>query len=253
MSVPEGYKLYLDILPIEESYWENLLKLTPYTGETQISMTLDKGRHALLYMMYDEEGNLRRTGSSELIIAPLRFKDTMEEYGEWTEWKNISGCQYQFGGLINGSLNGDCLIRRNAEYPSLVNIRLLTSTDPLFNGVDRDIIIDLDTSLASIPRQNTGIQLDGYESVYVADSYTFLKSLYYITENKLYDDTLLGLHVIYEVSDGENLNSLEGIELLRLPAPISYILSEEYHSTPATMASEAASLKLNQNIKPTRK
>ena len=253
MSVPEGYKLYLDILPIEESYWENLLKLTPYTGETQISRTLDKGRHALLYMMYDEEGNLRRTGSSELIIAPLRFKDTMEEYGEWTEWKNISGCQYQFGGLINGSLNGDCLIRRNAEYPSLVNIRLLTSTDPLFNGVDRDIIIDLDTSLASIPRQDTGIQLDGYESVYVADSYTFLKSLYYITENKLYDDTLLGLHVIYEVSDGENLNSLEGTELLRLPAPISYILSEEYHSTPATMASEAASLKLNQNIKPTRK
>lgn len=132
MSVPEGYKLYLDILPIEESYWENLLKLTPYTGETQISRTIDKGRHALLYMMYDEEGNLRRTGSSELIIVPLRFKDTMEEYGEWTEWKNISGCQYQFGGLVNGTLNGDCLIRRNAEYPSLVNIRLLTSTDPLF-------------------------------------------------------------------------------------------------------------------------
>lgn len=198
--------------------------------------------------------NLRRTGSSELIIAPLRFKDTMEEYGEWTEWKNISGCQYQFGGLINGSLNGDCLIRRNAEYPSLVNIRLLTSTDPLFNGVDRDIIIDLDSSLASIPRQNTGIQLDGYESVYVADSYTSLKSLYYITENKLYDDILLELHLIYEMSDGENLNSLEGSELLRLPAPISYILSEEYQSTPsATMASEAASLKLNQNIKSTRK
>ena len=75
-----------------------------------------------------------------------------------------------------------------------------------------------------------------FSNDYVADSYTLMKSLYYITENKLHDDILLELHVIYEVSDGENLNSLGGTELLQLPGPISYILSEEYQSTPSTIS-----------------
>lgn len=124
----------------------------------------------------------------------------------------------------------------------------MITTSP--NGIGTITIhYDPATGKVEVPLQ----KIPEFSNDYVADSYTFLKSLYYITENKLYDDTLLGLHVIYEVSDGENLNSLEGTELLLLPAHISYILSEEYHSTPATMASEAASLKLNQNIKPTRK
>ncbi len=125
----------------------------------------------------------------------------------------------------------------------------MITTSP--NGIGTITIhYDPATDKVEVPLQ----KIPEFSNDYVADSYTSLKSLYYITENKLYDDTLLGLHVIYEVSDGENLNSLEGTELLRLPAHISYILSEEYQSTPsAIMASEAASLKLNQNIKPTRK
>lgn len=125
----------------------------------------------------------------------------------------------------------------------------MITTSP--NGIGTITIhYDPATGKVEVPLQ----KIPEFSNDYVADSYTFLKSLYYITENKLYDDILLGLHVIYEVSDGENLNSLEGTELLLLAAHISYILSEEYQSTPsAIMASEAASLKLNQTIKPTRK
>lgn len=250
-TVDDGYKLYLDIFPKDaENVGEELLGRSPLTGSFTITKNVTQGEQVLFYHLYDEEGNLRNCQSQYFIAMPSPFKDTIEEYGEWSEWKDGGTCQYDFTPNITTPTNTfEFDIRRNIANPSLVNIRLLLEAIDVAN---RDIIIDLNTGLATIPYHDTGIPAWGGENVCAADAYSYYKDTKYILWNKLSPSAdSVQIYVIYEI-DGEV--SGRGVETLTLPDNIYNILSDQYQPsmagkgmTPSNLSSSQIKLIHNPN------
>lgn len=248
-SVENGYKMYVAFEEAGESLsYDDLRSTTPFTGEFSFKQTLGKGKNYLCYLVTDDEGNPHAISSIKAHITPVPFKESVDAYGEWGEWKNGGNCQYEFGGLINGSYSGDFLIRRNIANPSIVNIRLLIGTDALFNGVDRDIIVDLETSLVNMPLHDTGIQVEGLEYITASDSYTCFNDLNFIGDNILYNNGwAIRIHTYYcyaYTGSSDKLLNL-GMEYMYLPEQIEFILSDYYQpSSSAKLPSASTPTKL---------
>ena len=132
-----------------------------------------------------------------------------------------------------------------------MNIRLLIGTDPFFNGVDMDIIVDLKTSLVNMPLHDTGIQADGYESITASDSHTCFDDLRFIGNNSIYDGRIIEIRTCYSYiltgSSDKMLN--DGMEYLQLSDHIETILSDYYQpsSSPKLLpASSSTKLEISR-------
>ena len=229
--VDDGYKMYATFIEDGASLpYDDLKSTSPFTGQFSFTQTVGKGNNYLCYLVTDDEGNTHVASLLKAHVTPVPFKESIDAYGEWGEWKNGGNCQYEFGGLVNGSYSGEFLIRRNISNPSIVNIRLLIGTNPFFHGVDRDIIVDLETSLVNMPLHYTGIQADGYESITASDSYTCFDDLQFIGNNRIYDGQIIEIRTCYKYILTGNPDKMlnDGMEYLQLPDHIETILSEYY-------------------------
>ncbi|MDE5978806.1 MAG: hypothetical protein K2G84_02090, partial [Muribaculaceae bacterium] len=234
-NVDDGYRMYAAFQEVgSDLSFDDLKSTPPFTGDFSFTHTVGKGKNYLCYLVTDDEGNTHVASLLNAHVTPVPFKESIDAYGEWGEWKNGGNCQYEFGGIINGSYSGEFQIRRNIANPSIVNIRLLIGTDALFNGVDRDIIVDLETSLVNMPLHDTGIQAEGYEYITASDSYTCFNDLNFIGNNVLYNNGwAIRVRTCYCYAYTGSTDKLlnDGMEYMYLPAPIEAILSDDYQPT----------------------
>lgn len=241
-SLEEGYKGYIGLVKVGSDFSRNsvaqeLLKTAPLTGSFVKTQIVTPGNYILGCMVYDSNNNLVNYTLQSLAAIKMPFKNSMEEYGDWGQWKEVGDCSYTFGGLITGTDKCNISLRRNVANPALVNIRIHIGTYELFNGKDLDLIVDLASGWVVSPMRDTGVNVEDYGTIWAADSYTAFQSEYYLGNSRyIFEEKECRIDMLYIIerypgAPLEESDQVYGTERLSLPDTLENLLSDDYVST----------------------